>query len=90
MLRDWRNFYKSKREEGLFSVEAFVAGGVNSALEGETGGGQRRRIVEMGKRGGRFLCANFARSLADKRTKSKAFSGLIPQAGVCLMPVLAR
>lgn len=34
MLRDWRNFYKSKREEGLFSVEAFVAGGVNSALEG--------------------------------------------------------
>lgn len=50
-------------------------------------GGQRRRIVEMGRR---FLCANFARSLADKRTKSKAFSGLIPQAGVCLMPVLAR
>lgn len=88
MLRDWRNFYKSKREEGLFSVEAFVAGGVNSALEGgKVEGGQRRRIVEMGRR---FLCANFARSLADKRTKSKAFSGLIPQAGVCLMPVLAR
>lgn len=42
MLRDWRNFYKSKREEGLFSVEAFVAGGVNSALE--RGGGRWKAV----------------------------------------------
>ncbi|GIY81566.1 homeobox domain-containing protein [Caerostris extrusa] len=44
-------------------------------------------MVERGRGEGwrakrEFLCANFVRSSSDKGTKSRAFHGLIPQAGV--------
>lgn len=83
MLGGLGNFCREGEGSGLFSRQKDP---------GHCGGGER--MVERGREEGadwrerEFLCANFVRSCSDKGTKSRAFRGLIPQAGVPLMPAI--